>query len=277
MLGYPNRADGGTFSGGSWIASLPVSNLSSRELWKVGRSNGLTLANTKFSVDLGAAQNQRVFSLVNHNLSQTATWRVSMGTTAGATDIWQSLWKPAWTMTFQSFIEWGSSIWWSVPGGDEYLRSPYYSIILAPDTFNARYLTVEINDPTNADGYVQIGRFFSGDVIQPEYNAAMGLQDSWKDLSTAEYSESGAMWANVRRKMRAVAFSLPYVQTAEAAYFHELQRQVGITGEVLYIPYPSDLSENQRYGFLGRFTELSPFDYPFYRVRSLPVKIEELA
>jgi hypothetical protein len=63
----------------------------------------------------------------------------------------------------------------------------------------------------------------------------------------------------------------------EAAYLHEFQRLVGTIDEVLYIPYPADMGESQRYGFMGRLTELSAIDYPYFRIRSLPLKIEELA
>lgn len=198
-----------------------------------------------------------------------------LGTTAGSSNVFDSWTKPAWAMTFMH-VAWGSAVWWGIPGGDEYLRSPFPAFIIAPDSFSARYVTIEINDPFNIDGYVQVGRLFAGGAIQPEYNAAMGLQDSWRDLSTIDAAESGAFWATERRRLRSVNFVLPYISTGEAAYLHEMQRQVGITGEVLYIPYPHDLGESQRYGFLGRLSELSAIDYPYYRIRSLPLKIEEL-
>ena len=276
IIGYPNRADGATYSAGSWLAGLPASNLASRELWKVARSTNADLTSTKFRVDLGASKQLKVLSLCNHNLSANATWRVTLGTAAGASDIYDSGWKSVWSLTFDSVVEWGSAVWWSIPGGDEYLRSPFNAVIIANDTFAARHITVEINDTANADGYVQIGRLFAGGAIQPAYNAQYGLQDSWRDLSTFDTAESGAFWATERRRMRSVSFVLPWLSPGESAYFHELQRQVGTIGEVLYIPYPSDMSESQRYGFLGRLSELSPIDYPYYRARSLPLKIEEL-
>lgn len=276
IIGYPNRADAAAFSAGSWESTLPVTNIASRELWKVARSADADLTSTKFRVDLVANKQLHVFSLCNHNLSASATWRVTLGTTAGGSDVYDSGWKAVWLMTFDSVVEWGSAVWWSVPGGDEYLRSPFNAVIIANDTFAARHITVEINDTANADGYVQIGRLFAGGAIQPAYNAQYGLQDSWRDLSTFDTAESGVFWATERRRMRSVSFVLPWLSPGESAYFHELQRQVGTIGEVLYIPYPSDMGESQRYGFLGRLSELSPIDYPYYRARSLPLKIEEL-
>lgn len=276
MLGYPNRADGATVSGGSWLTNLPAANVASRELWQVARSEDCLPASTQFSIELPAAKELRVFALVNHNLSASATWRVTLGTAAGGDDVWDSGWKSVWTMSFDSFVEWGSSVWWGIPGGDEYLRSPFYAVTVAPDTFSVKHLTIEISDPANADGYVQIGRVFAGGVLQPTYNAALGLEDIWRDLTTVEMTDSGALWCDEKRKLRSVSFVLPYIESGEAAYYHEMLRQVGTSGEVLYVPYPMDPSENQRYGFLGRLSELSPLAYPYCRARSLPLKIEEL-
>ena len=70
--------------------------------------------------------------------------------------------------------------------------------------------------------------------------------------------------------------SLEDTQT-EAGYLYEIQRLLGTTGEVLYLPYPDDLGESQRYGYLGRLSELSAIEYPYPKIRSLPLKIEEIA
>ena len=52
--------------------------------------------------------------------------------------------------------------WWTGTAGDEYYRSPYPALLAMPDFTTARYITVEIDDTTNPDGYVQIGRLFAG-------------------------------------------------------------------------------------------------------------------
>lgn len=427
MLGWPNRVGSSTiFSAGSWVSTLPASNLATTEIAKVARSTSAALVNTKFTADLGALKPVRCVALANHNLSANATvlvkvkgesgnsnlltyseqfdnaaWSTfgtvvrtpnthtapdgtvtadsvtisaasgvyqTITTTPGQTYVvscyirgdsaqtvrflsntnlseitlvtvnvttsWQRVtivkptttgvnvnlqfdtsstgaafqiwgaqlevgstastykptttaasnialhyssgWQPAWRMVFDNLVEWESATWWAGIAGDEYLRSPYAVSAIADDTYSARYVAVEISDTANADGYVQIGRLFVGGALQPTYNAAYGLQDQWRDLSSIEASESGAMWATERRKLRSTSFVLPYITPAETAYYHEMQRQMGTTREVLYLPYPSDMGESQRYGFLGRLSELSAIDYPYCNARSLPIKIEEI-
>lgn len=201
-------------------------------------------------------------------------------TTTAASNIalhYSSGWQSAWRMVFDTLVEWESATWWAGTVGDEYLRSPYAVTAIADDTYSARYISVEINDTANADGYVQIGRLFVGGALQPTYNPAYGLQDGLKDLSTVDAAESGAMWGNEKRRIRYTSFVLAYTTPEEAAYLLEMQRSLGTTGEVLYIPYPADLGESQRWGYIGRMSELSPIDYPYPRVRSVPLKLEEIA
>lgn len=124
--------------------------------------------------------------------------------------------------------------------------------------------------------YVQIGRMFVGSGFSPDYNAAPGLQDAWSDLSAVEFSDSGAMFANARRRRRSVSFVLRALSHDESAIIHEMQRRLGTFGEVLYLPDPADYATSQRYGFIGRLRELSPIEYPWPRIRSAPFAIEEL-
>ena len=277
ILSYPNRATAATITGGSWSAALPAQNVADKQMWKVARSTDALLASTKFTADFGAAKQVRCVSLANHNLSAAATFRVTFGSTAGGSDVWDSGWKPAWRMAFDDLVEWESVTWWTGVAGDEYLRSPYAVMAVADDIYSARYVTVEINDTANADGYVQIGRLFVGGFLQPTYNPEYGLQDGLRDLSTTDAAESGAFWGNEKRRLRYTSFVLGWVTPTDAAYLHEMQRTLGTIGEVLYIPYPENPGESQRWGYLGRLSELSAIDYPYYRVRSLPLKLEEIA
>ena len=277
ILSYPNRADAATITGGSWSGALPVTNLANREVWKVARSTDTLPASTKFNVDIGDQKPLRCFALANHNMSASATWRVTLGSTTGGDDIYDSGWISIWRMAFNDIVEWESITWWTGVAGDEYLRSPYAAMHAAPDIYTARYLTIEVNDAANVDGYVQIGRLFAGGALQPTYNPLYGLQDGMTDLSTTDAAESGARWSTERRRIRNTSFVLGWVTPTEASYMQEMQRSLGTIGEVLYIPYPADMGESQRWGYIGRMSELSPIEYPRYRTRSLPIKLEEIA
>ena len=52
VIGYPNYAKGATYTGGSYVGSLPVTNLGTRELAQVARTTNTNVSSTKFYVDL---------------------------------------------------------------------------------------------------------------------------------------------------------------------------------------------------------------------------------
>lgn len=278
VIGYPNYAKGATYTGGSYVGSLPVTNLGTRELAQVARTTNTNVSSTKFYVDLTDNRVLRTFALVNHNLSQLATVRIKGSTTAFDTsDAFDTSNVAAWSLTFDNLVDWESSVWWIGVAGDEYLRSPYSVIIDLGQWKTARYLTIEISDTANVDGYVQIGYFFAGNAIQPAVNMSYGLQDGWIDYSSVEQSENGTEFFTERRRLRTVTLALDWLSEGESKYFHELQRMCGTVNDILYIPYPDSREETQRYGFLGRLEELSPVERVFLSTRKLPLKIKERA
>jgi hypothetical protein len=50
---------------------------------------------------------------------------------------------------------------------------------------------------------------------------------------------------------------------------------VGLLGEVLYIPDPADMPRSQRYGGIGELSELTPLDFPVYDMHSTGFRWEE--
>ena len=53
FLGYPNKADVATLSGGSWSGSMPLNNLKDRQIGLKARSTDDALASTRFEADFG--------------------------------------------------------------------------------------------------------------------------------------------------------------------------------------------------------------------------------
>lgn len=276
FLGYPNRIDAATLSGGSWESLLPLANIKARELEAVARSTDLDNASTRMQLDLGAVRSLRAVTLHNHNLSQTARWRVKIGSTAGASDIYSGAYQAAWALNFDDpHTPWESGAWWTEPDGD-YRRHPYMAPILLPQEYAARYLTIEIDDPDNTDGYVQIGRVFVGTGLMPTLYMSGSPSDEWEDLSTVAYADGGADFIYRRRRRRVSSFGLDNLSMdTDFHQFHEFLRRVGTVEEVLYLSSVTDYQRAQRTGMLGMLTELSPIEYPYSTARSVHLKIRE--
>jgi hypothetical protein len=277
LIGWPNRIDASTLSGGTWSTSLPLNNIKSQELALVARSTAATTASTQFIADLGTTRSLRAFALVNHNLSQNATWKVSLGTTSGGAEVYAGSFQAVWALTFaEGGIEWEANNWWGAGVGDGYTGHPFIAPYLLPASYDARYVKVEIDDTTNSAGYVQIGRAFIGGGFVPAYNASYGLQDAWTDLSTAQRSDSGAVFSTKRRRARQTRFALNYTSLDEGAILYEIVRRQGTVYDVLYLPNVSDYQAAQRYGYLGLLRELSALEYPYPNARAMAFAVEEM-
>lgn len=276
MLGWRNRmTDTASVSGGSWLAGLPLTNLLDKERAAVARSSNALTTSTQFTVDFGTARSLRALALLNHNLSLAGAWRVKLGTTPGTGDIYTSAWQAAWFIPFGvGAEEWESNAWWS-PADDEWTGHPFMAPMLLPMTFTARYLTVEIDDTGNADGYIQVGRLFAGEVFTPAIGPQYGLQHGWKDNSTVQVMDSGAVFADEKRGIRTVSLDLPWIDLDESAIWSEIQRRSGSVREILYIPNSTDWQETQRYGFCGRLSDLQPQTYAYYQHKTIKINLEE--
>lgn len=248
-----------TLSGGSWLAGLPRSNIATPEQAKRARSTTASASNTKITLDHGSAVPVRVVWIASHNLSASATARVLRGTTSGGGEVF------AGTL---------SNVWSISPSGG--FSGEVYGVCIAlPNNAAARYTTIEISDTSNPAGYVELGQVLCGDVLTPQRGPSVGLQHGMRDLSTITEAESGAPWATVRRKQRAVSMVLDMAEAVDADAVQDLKQAIGTHGQAVYLPSLFDMAQTQRFGFVGRLSELSAIDYPYARYHGVPLKLTE--
>lgn len=261
LLAWQNRGDEAALSGGSWLAALPLSNLQRRQVQRVARSTNATLASTQFLVSLPAARTIGVAALVAHNLSASAKVRFSASDTAGfSVTQYTSGWLDAWPSGTipESLLAWEDDNFWrgtlSDAGRAGYL-SPVIHALATEQSW--RYWKVEVDDTTNADGYVQIGRLFLARAWRPTVNYAYGAGLRYEDPSPIETSLSGAEWFDQRGKFRTFEFELQGITSTEVyANALELQRVAGTTGEVLVVPDTDDPGTSAVRSFVGRLRQI---------------------
>ena len=149
-------------------------------------------------------------------------------------------------------------------------------IFVLPADATGRYDYIEIFDSSNADGYVEIAQLGIGPIdFVPSYNAAYGLKDGFVSFGGKERSSGGTLWTDQQRIARNVSFVLEAIDLDNGDSLHELERYVGTTEQVLYLPDLHDAAAIQRYGMRGTLDELSALDYPYYRLRSMPLRITQ--
>lgn len=269
FFGWPNLIDDATLSGGSWEGDTPLSNLQSGDLSLWAHSTDDANASTKFDMDFGAAVATRVVAVPRSNLSQTSRIKVTWGTTSGGSDVADSGWLNAWAMTIGA----GGILW--PPSGS--LGARYLTFVPTPTlaAVSARYIRVEFDDTSNANGRVSIARPWVGDGLVPAIGIALGMTDGMQDFATVNVALSGAIAANERHRLRKVALVLDHLTEAEATRIWAQQFDGGLAGEALYLLDLSDRATSQQYGFVGRMLDLTPLRYPRYRTRSIEIQMLE--
>ncbi|MFD1189758.1 hypothetical protein [Phenylobacterium conjunctum] len=282
MLGYGNLIDAATLGGGSWVGTLPLSNLKARALGKVARTTNLTFANTLFTVDHGVSKPVRIVGLVNHSMQLSAQFRVVGGSDPGFSTgvLYDSGWLDVWPAVYTTLsLEWPSTNFW----GGRYTDAERIGVtptrgLILPNTVSARYWRVELKDAANSDGFIQIGRVFMGAAWQSQVNALYGATSiAWETTTEIQAAISGAEYFDRRTPFRVARFSTEYMSETEGmSYAFEIQRQMGVDGEVFYVHDPDDVSHALRRQFLGRLRELSPVEYPYVGLLKTAWEVKEL-
>ena len=281
LIAYQNRTDEGTLSNGTWLSTLPLVNLQNRLVQRVARSNGATLAATKFDMDFGAAKTIGVVALVVHNFSVSAKVRICADDAADfATPTYDSGWVDVWPagQIPQDLLEWEEDNFWlgtlSANARAGY-QSPFIHVPSAAQTY--RYWRVEIDDTTNTDGSVHIGRLFMSATWTPTINYSYGAGLVYKDTTPIETSLSGAEYFDVRGTAREFSFTLEGLTNTEAYdIVLQLQRVAGISGEILQIPDMDDTTRIPARSYVGRLVDLQPIGNPKPDRFNVQLKVREL-
>jgi hypothetical protein len=262
LIAYGNRVDAGTLSGGSWLPTLPLTNLQNELIGVKARSTNCDLVSTQFVADVGPFNASRACALIGHNLSIDAMIRVraSEDDLTFADTAFDTGWQQVWPAVYEDgVLIWGVSNFWERQYSDEE-REGYTAdfFAVAPTSILARYWLVEINDIGNLDNHVDIGRLFIGDGFEPTINMEFGAGIGWEDGSVIDEAISGAEFFDRRAVYRVVKFTIPMLPEAEAlTYAFEIMRRSGSTREVLFQWDTEDTLHALRRQFMGRLRALS--------------------
>jgi hypothetical protein len=259
-IAYRNWADDGTFSSGSWAASLPLTNFQDQQPTKKARSSDATTASTKFDIDLGSAKVTALVAMIHHNCSQSATWRVRISNdNTFATSLSDSGWVDVWpdAEVFGALM-WGEFNWNGKLDATEAADfGPIGYYYLGSSPVIGRYIRVEVSDTANADGYVEAGRVMVSPIFQPAKNLAYGWSMEFIDDSKKTISRGGQSYVDVIQKRRRLTIPLHSLTEAEAmAQGNNLVRIKGRSGDLLAVIDIEDETNRLRQSLYGLFAEM---------------------
>lgn len=285
LIAWDNRTDSATLSGGLWQSTLPLANLQSRALGKPARSNGLAVTSTQFTAAFsGTRPTVDVVALVRHNLSASAKWRITASNNAG-TKVRTTGWLDIWPAADPAEMDWEDDRWWDgKPDAELIAQFPAVQVwaggkTLWPsgeDVLNPARWTVEIDDSTNADGYVQISRVFIGRAFRPSYNCNWGAALGYESATGVETALLGTEFFDEREPARVFTFELDFLNDAEVyGATLPMQRKLDVHGEVIVVPDEDDARYSRQRIIYGRLRKPSPFSNPYYAIHSSAWEVKE--
>lgn len=279
IIAYQNRIDEVTFeSYGSWVSTLPLTNLQSRRLSKVARSANATNFSTRMRFALIKDRIVGSVAIINHNLTTTATWRYRVYSDSAYTSLaYDSGMLDVWPLMPTGFFEWEDDGFWlmRIPEEDREFLSP--TTIYVPTTLIVkRYYEIEFFDEANPDGYIQLGRIFIGKKYQPTVNMSLGSSVGFESRTLVDESISGAEYFDRRRSYRVARFDLSFMDLAESHLNSDLQKISDTDSEVVFVYDPEDPVGLGRKSFLGRLRTLTPIEQPYTTLYRTSYEIKEM-
>lgn len=280
LLGFPNKTPTATFSGGSWVSSLPLDNLKDRRTLKLARSTDLNLASTQFDIDLGSPENISVFALRRHNMSLSAKVKLTGASDSGFTSIvYEGSFEDVFPPVYSSIeLNWEDSNYWSGQLMEQDLgRFISLYLFVLPVVSQARYWRVELDDTTNGDGYIDVGSIFLSNKYVPANNYTYGASIQNANTTNVTTSQSGVDFFDQRKQKRVARFTLDNMSYSEGyQQAFDSTQTLGVEGEILVSLDPGDAINILRNSLVGRYTTTNPLSFPRYNQTSMPFEIQEI-
>lgn len=184
----------------------------------------------------------------------------------GSGALYDSGWVDVWPYDTLAMAQrnWEDDNFWTgeLTAGDLVgLQSPFVHI-LSGEQF-LRYWSVQISNTSNSAGYIDIGRCILARGWRPGVNYSYGAEIAYFDPSPSVTTLSGTMYFDQRPKGRTFRFAIETMTSTEAySYALDMQRQAGVTSEVLLVPDSDDTGNVPLRAFAGRLTALNGIGVP---------------
>lgn len=236
----------------------PVTNLGSYELGEPWRSPSLVSPETSFQFTLAEEKVISLIVLCRHNLSFTAKWRVRLWDAtntlvydSGLVSVWNPVYDPL-------ELEWEDDNFWDCTYREEDIVGyPLYVPMLIDDLPVANLGQVDIEDPDNTNGFVQISTCEIASHWMFTYNYAPGATIGFQGRSKYSEADGGARYYKRLPKPRTFSGALKYVPIDEVmSKAFEHQRVYDTDRPFFWWPEPLNYKDTIRTAYLARNDKL---------------------
>jgi hypothetical protein len=254
--------------------SLPVTNTQNALRSYVARTT--SLADQAILGDWnGSVQTVTSFAILRHNLTSAATLRLRLYD--GANQTGTVVYDSGSASLGDQILGWGAFQWgidvWG-PGLFTEWPVAYYTLWFA--TCSALSFRLEMSDPINPDGYMEIGRIFCGLYFEPEFNVSHGASVEWADSSRQARTEGGSLRTENIESYRRWKFSLAVLSETERAIITDIFRSTGLKSDFFISAFPGRGGEIERdFSGQAKIVQIPAVSCEHYQIWKTDLILEE--
>lgn len=226
--------------------------------------------------------------LSDPNTYDFSTWSVGTGTVTVVSDGWahpgsggvyNSDWLDVWPVMWPvGVLPWGHPNLWTrkiTPNQIGVYRAGFTHV--ADDAYNARYWRFELDDTTNAAGYLDLARLVISPGYEPSVNFAYGASAGLVSETSFEQSLGGARFYDERPVRKTMVMTFPELPIDESlGVMQEMVRDLRTSRQVYFIFDRDDTFHLYRRSFLGTFREMGALEYAYYGAGGMALAMEEV-
>ena len=180
-IAYDNLIDDYTLTPSSEDGSYPVENIQDTRLSRVFRTDS-EVSDVTIDIDLGSAQGITCCAILAHNITSGATIKIQADDNAG----------------------------FSSPAELSLTHAAGIIVHFFSSTPSYRYWRFYIDDDSNSDGYIELGRLFLGTYLTIDNSCLRELPEEALDTSVVDYSLTGQAYGDEGDIFRRYALQFPY-------------------------------------------------------------------
>lgn len=218
---FTNDADSATLTGGTYVASLPVTNLQIATRASLARTTGIGY--NHILGDFPAVKTIEMLALLRTNVLKT-----------GSVMDWQ--------LKLYSAVAQGGSVLYDsgVSFGGNFSGADWFVAWCTP-TANVRSFDFKYQSTLNSDGYLQAARLMMGTTFTPQVNMTYDRNPPkcyWQDDSTQEPTDGGTLRTDPLEPYRIWEISLEHMAEVDRAALMAAARACGKRGDVFISLFP---------------------------------------
>lgn len=123
----------------------------------------------------------------------------------------------------------------------------------------AQYMRIEIDDTTNADGYVEAGRLKIGNAWTPQHNFDWGTTMDVTEDTKLYRTRGGSLRSSARPAYKTMEFRFSWLTENDGLTLIDILNDIGMRGDVLVSAYPgAGTSLERATTIIGRIVSHTP-------------------